>query len=292
MDTHYPVMLGEVLEYLAVKVAGVYADVTTGLGGHSLEIARRLDGGKLVSMDRDAESLEKARENMREVESKVVFAQSRFSQLQETLAALGIAKLDGLVADFGVSRYQLTNAERGFSLMADGPLDMRMSRNEGPDAEEIVNSFAESTLADLIFQLGEERRARRIARAIVRARPLHSTLGLARVVESVVPRTGKIHPATRTFMALRMFVNKELEEVEALLEGAAGLIRPGGRFVTITFHSMEDRIVKRRFQQWARERKFTVLTKHVVVPTEDETRANPPSRSAKLRAVEAVGEQE
>jgi 16S rRNA (cytosine1402-N4)-methyltransferase len=289
MDSHYPVMLSEVLEYLALKPGGVYADCTTGLGGHSLGIAQRLDGGKLISMDRDGESLEMARENMREVAAKVDFAQSRFSQLKETLSGLGVSVLDGLVADFGVSRYQLTNAERGFSLMADGPLDMRMDRAEGPNAHEIVNLFEESMIADLIYQLGEERMARRIARAIVRARPVTSTLGLARVVESVVFRTGKLHPATRTFMALRMYVNRELEEVEALLDGVEGLIKPGGRMVTITFHSMEDRIVKRRFQQWAREGKVRVLTKHVVTPSDEELRVNAPSRSAKLRAVEFEG---
>ncbi len=194
--------------------------------------------------------------------------------------------MDGVLADLGVSRYQLSTAERGFSLMEDGPLDMRMDRSQGVTAEELVNYLPERDLADLIFQLGEERRSRRISRAIVRARPIRTTGHLARVIESAVPRTGRIHPATQTFMALRLKVNGELDELEELLRLVPGRLRSGGRFVVLTFMSTEDRIVKRAFQSLAREGRATILTKHVVKPAEEELLENPASRSAKLRALE------
>jgi 16S rRNA (cytosine1402-N4)-methyltransferase len=190
------------------------------------------------------------------------------------------------LADLGVSRYQLTEAERGFSISADGPLDMRMERSQELTAAEIVNTIAEKALADLIFGLGQERRARKIARAIVRARPIRSTLHLARVVEQVAPRTGRLHPATQTFMALRMAVNDEQAELDRLLEAAPRIVAGGGRIVVITFMSLEDRKVKQSFQALARQGRAVLLTKHVVRPSEEETRGNPPSRSAKLRAVE------
>jgi 16S rRNA (cytosine1402-N4)-methyltransferase len=185
-----------------------------------------------------------------------------------------------------VSRYQLTNPERGFSLMADGFPDMRMNRSEGETAADILNFTAEKALADLIYHLGEERRAKRISRAIVRARPIRSTLHLANVIEEAVPRTGRIHPATQTFMALRMAVNEEPAELEALLASIPKLVKPGGRAVIITFMSLEDRKVKQAFQALAREGRARILTKHVIRPGDRETAENPPSRSAKLRAIE------
>ncbi|MCC6343095.1 MAG: 16S rRNA (cytosine(1402)-N(4))-methyltransferase RsmH, partial [Bryobacterales bacterium] len=208
---HIPVMGAEVMEHLAVRPEGIYLDATAGLGGHTRLIAERLEGGLVIASDRDGESLEIARKNTREWAEKIRYRQGSFSQLAKTLAACGVAQVDGLVADLGVSRYQLTEGERGFSLQSDGPLDMRMNRTEGPTAAGIVNFEAEKALADLIYQLGEERRARRIARAIVRARPIRSTLHLARVIEEAAPRTGRLHPATLTFMALRIAVNREQE---------------------------------------------------------------------------------
>jgi 16S rRNA (cytosine1402-N4)-methyltransferase len=190
-----------------------------------------------------------------------------------------------VVADLGVSRYQLASGERGFSLMEDGPLDMRMSRSDPESAAELVNFLPEKALADLIYQLGEERRSRRVARAIVRARPIYTTGRLAQVIESAVPRTGKIHPATQTFMALRLSVNRELDELKDLLRIVPEKLSQGGRFVVLTFMSTEDRIVKQAFQSLAREKRATILTKHVVRPTEEELSENPPSRSAKLRAL-------
>jgi len=283
---HYPVLLNETLEYLAVKPGGTYVDLTAGLGGHAGVIAARLDTGLLVACDRDAESMEMARRNTRELSGRIRFHHGAFSTLFQALEENKIQAVDGVLADLGVSRYQLSAGERGFSLTEDGPLDMRMDRSQELTAADLVNYLSEKDLADLIYQLGEERRSRRISRAIVRARPVSTTGQLARVVESAVPRTGRIHPATRTFMALRLRVNGELEELETMLRQVPGRIRAGGRFVILTFMSTEDRIVKRAFQALARERRATILTKHVVTPTEEELLKNPASRSAKLRALE------
>jgi 16S rRNA (cytosine1402-N4)-methyltransferase len=283
---HYPVMLAECLEYLAIKPEGIYLDATAGLGGHTGAIARRLTSGCVISADRDAESLTQARKNTQDVSKWVRFVHSRFSGLAAALSQLGLAAVDGLLADLGVSRYQLTNPERGFSLMSQGPLDMRMDRTEGPTAADFVNFDSERDLADLIFHYGEERRARRIARAIVRARPIRDTLHLAKVVEEAAPRTSAIHPATQTFMALRIAVNRERDEVDSLLDSAPELVKSGGRIVILTFMSTEDRQVKRKFQEFAREGRISILTKHVVRPGDREVAENPPSRSAKLRAAE------
>jgi 16S rRNA (cytosine1402-N4)-methyltransferase len=289
---HTPVMLKECLEYLALKPDGVYLDATTGLGGHTGAIARQLaelgGSGWVLACDRDAESLELAKASTADVSSRIRFHQSLFSRLGERLTAEGVSQLDGLLADLGVSRYQLTDGGRGFSLMADGPLDMRMGRDIPGTAADLVNFESEKQLADLIFRLGEERRSRRIARAIVRARPLKTTGQLAKLIEGVVPRTEKIHPATRTFMALRIAVNRELEELDALLESIPRLVKPGGRAVIVTFMSLEDRKVKHSFQALAKAGRAQVLTRHVVRPAEEEIRNNPPSRSAKLRALELL----
>jgi 16S rRNA (cytosine1402-N4)-methyltransferase len=194
--------------------------------------------------------------------------------------------VDGVLADLGVSRFQLTDAARGFSILAEGPLDMRMDQTKGTTAADLVNYTAEKALADLIYQLGEERRARKIARAIVRARPIRSTRHLADVVERAVPRTGRLHPATQTFMALRTAVNDEPGELDRLLETAPERVKANGRVVVISFMSLEDRKVKNRFRDLEREGRAKVLTKHPLRPTEGEVRANPASRSAKLRALE------
>lgn len=282
---HYPVLLRETLESLAIKPEGIYVDVTAGMGGHTGAIAERLTSGLVISCDRDEESLELAKRNTERYAECIRFHHGEFSTLDAALSANGLEKVDGVVADLGVSRYQLSSGERGFSLMEDGPLDMRMSRSDPESAAELVNFLPEKALADLIYQFGEERRSRRIARAIVRARPIHTTGRLAQVIESAVPRTGKIHPATQTFMALRLSVNRELEELTELLRIVPEKLRQGGRFVVLTFMSTEDRIVKQAFQSLAREKRATILTKHVVRPTEEELSENPPSRSAKLRAL-------
>jgi 16S rRNA (cytosine1402-N4)-methyltransferase len=273
---HYSVLLDECLEYLAVRPEGVYIDATCGLAGHTKAIAARLSTGMVFS----------AKVNAADVADRIRFAHTPFSGLQKAAAEAGIPAADGLLADLGVSRYQLTDAERGFSLMADGPVDMRMDRSQDLTAGDLVNYSAEKALADLIYQYGEERRSRKIARAIVRARPIRSTLHLAQVIEEAAHLTGRLHPATLTFMALRLAVNNEGEELDSLLEAAPKLVKSGGRIVIISFMSLEDRKVKQSFQSLVREGKATILTKHVVRPSESETDVNPASRSAKLRALE------
>jgi 16S rRNA (cytosine1402-N4)-methyltransferase len=283
---HVPVMVGECLEYLAIRPEGVYLDATAGLGGHTGAIAARLTTGLVIANDRDAESLELAKSNTAQWADRIRFHRGSFADLGTALEAAGVARVDGLLADLGVSRYQLTDPERGFSLMAEGPLDMRMDRNQTETAEQIVNFSSEKELADLIYRLGEERRSRRISRAIVRARPLHTTQRLSRVIEEAVPRTGKLHPATQTFMALRMAVNDEQGQLDRLLALAPDLVKSGGRIAIVSFMSLEDRKVKHSFQALSQAGRATILTRHVVRPAPEETKNNPPSRSARLRAVE------
>jgi 16S rRNA (cytosine1402-N4)-methyltransferase len=301
---HVPVLLDEVLSYLNVRPGGVVADATLGLGGHSAAIAKRLGAaGRLICFDRDpqAMALAKARldavaEELGSEMPQVVYEPRAFSDAKQAITP---GSLDGLLADFGVSSLQLDEAQRGFSFRSDGPLDMRMDTRGGETAEQVVNQAGEEELANLIYEFGEERRSRRIARAIVRARPISTTAELARVVSSVAPpikkserghgQGGQIHPATRTFQALRIRVNDELGEIRTLLESAPSLLKPGGRLVLISFHSLEDRLVKDALRDGAREGKYEVLTKKPVTATEDEERRNPRSRSAKLRAAEKQG---
>jgi 16S rRNA (cytosine1402-N4)-methyltransferase len=283
---HIPVMPEEALSMLAIRPEGVYLDATAGLGGHTGMIAQRLTTGMVIANDQDAESLEMARRNTAEWTERIRFHHGSFAALPGALAEAGFAKADGLLADLGVSRYQLTEPERGFSFLTDGPLDMRMDRSTGMTAADLVNYTAEKALADLIYQLGEERRARKVARAIVRARAIRSTLHLADVVERAVPRTSRLHPATKTFMALRMAVNDEQGELDRLLEIGPALLDPGGRMVVIAFMSIDDRKVKQRFRALGIEGRAAVLTKHPLQPGEEEVARNPASRSAKLRALE------
>jgi 16S rRNA (cytosine1402-N4)-methyltransferase len=283
---HLPVMPEEAIELLAVRGDGVYVDATAGLGGHTGLIARRLTSGIVIANDRDGQSLEMARRNTAEWSARIRYHQGPFSRLAEAAAAEGVTKVDGLLADLGMSMFQLRSEDRGFSFMADGPLDMRMDQTTGMTAADLVNHADEKTLADLIFQLGEERRARNVARAIVRARPIRSTRHLADVVLRAVPRTGRLHPATKTFMALRMAVNDEPGELDQLLRIGPGLLASGGRMVVISFMSIDDRKVKERFRELAKEGRATVLTKHPLQPGDTEVAGNPAARSAKLRGLE------
>ena len=278
----------EVVEILKLRKNAVILDATCGLGGHTAMIAGQLADGFVIANDRDASSLAKAKENTAQVADRVRFHYGSFESLPEALAEEGVGQADGMVADLGISRYQLTTGDRGFSIMADGPLDMRMDRSQELTADRLINESAEKALADWIYQYGEERRARTLARAIVRARPIRSTRHLADVVERVVPRTGPMHPATRTFQALRIVTNDEMNELDRLLHIAPSLVKSGGRIVIISFHSLEDRKVKERFRQLAKEGRVGILTKRPLQPAEDEVRANPASRSAKLRAVEML----
>src|SRR5439155_7521500 len=283
---HQPVMLEEALEHLAIRPEGIYLDATAGLGGHTGAIARRLTTGFVIANDRDPVSLELARQNTMDASDRIRFHRGEFSTLHEALRENGIDQVNGLLADLGVSRFQLTGAERGFSILTEGPLDMRMDQTKGITAAELVNYTAEKALADLIYQLGEERRARKIARAIVRARPIRSTRHLADVVERAARRTGRIHPATQTFQALRMEVNDEQRELDKLLDLLPLLVKSKGRVVVISFMSLEDRKVKVKFRSLQQEGRAATLTRRPLRPTEDEVRTNPAARSAKLRALE------
>jgi len=278
-------MAKESLSLLAVRPEGVYVDATAGMGGHTALIAERLITGTVIANDRDGESLELARRNTAPWAERIRYCQGTFSELRATVEAEGFQNVDGLLADLGVSRYQLVEApQRGFSFLTDGPLDMRMSQDAGMTAADLVNFTAEKAIADLLYRMGEERRARRIARAIVRARPIRSTLHLADVVSRAVPRTGRLHPATKTFMALRMAVNDEPRELDRLLDIGPDLLRSGGRMVVISFMSGEDRKVKQRFRELGSEGRVEILTRHPLQPSDQEISQNPPSRSAKLRA--------
>jgi 16S rRNA (cytosine1402-N4)-methyltransferase len=292
---HVPVLLDEVLEYLNVRPGGVICDATLGLAGHSSEIVKRLGGrGKLIAFDRDPEAMEAARVRLEEVRAElgeempeVVLEPRAFSEASSVIEPVS---LDGLLADFGVSSLQLDEAHRGFSFRTDGPLDMRMDTRSGETAEQVVNQADENDLANLIYEFGEERRSRRIARAIVRARPITTTAELARVVSAAAPpmKGDKIHPATRTFQALRIRVNNELGEIQSLLKSAGSLLKPGGRLVLISFHSLEDRLVKDAFREAGRAKVFEVLTKKPVVAGDEEQMRNPRSRSAKMRAAAKI----
>jgi 16S rRNA (cytosine1402-N4)-methyltransferase len=292
---HVPVLLEESLNFLNVRPGGVVVDATLGFAGHSSAIARRLGGeGKLIAFDRDEQAMARAKARLAELAEElgaamptVEFVARPFSEIAEVIAP---GTLDGLLADFGVSSMQLDEAHRGFSFRADGPLDMRMDPRSALTAEQVVNQADEEDLANLIYEFGEERRSRRIARAIVRARPISTTAELARIVSAVAPpiKGEKIHPATKTFQALRIRVNDELGEIQSLLRSAGSLLKPGGRVVLISFHSLEDRLVKDSFRDSARDEVLEVLTKKPVVAKEQESLRNPRSRSAKLRAAEKL----
>jgi len=281
------------MEYLNVRPGGVVVDATLGLGGHSAGIAKRLGGrGKLICFDRDPEAMAAAKVRLEGLKvelgdemPEVVYIAKAFSEAANEIAP---GSLDGLLADFGVSSLQLDEAHRGFSFRTDGPLDMRMDTRSGETAQQVVDQEDENELADLIYEFGEERRSRRIARAIVRARPISTTAELARVISAAAPsmKGDKIHPATRTFQALRIRVNNELGEIQTLLGCAGSLMKPGGRLVLISFHSLEDRLVKDAFKAAKDAKVFEVLTKKPVIAAEQEQLRNPRSRSAKMRAAE------
>jgi len=283
-------MLDEVLEWLRIRPDGTYIDATLGAGGHSEAIAERLTIGRLISLDRDARALGLARERLKIFGTKVTLVQAPFSRIAEVAQELGIPPADGVLADLGVSSMQLDQPERGFSFREAGPLDMRMDAGDELTAGEIVNRWPEKELADLLFREADEHDSRRIARAIVRARPIRDTAHLATVVAGARKQWGRqrLHPATKTFLALRIAVNREMEELGQFLLRTPATLTSGGRWVILTYHSREDRQVKRAFREGERQRALKVLTKHVIQPTERETAANPRSRSAKLRCAEKV----
>jgi len=294
-DRHVPVLLKEAIDFLNVRAGGTYVDCTLGLAGHAEGILRLLGPkGHLIGFDRDPEALELARARLAGVSSELDSQAPQVTLIGEAFSSIAShvkpASVDGLLADFGVSSLQFDEAHRGFSFQADGPLDMRMDTRSGQTAEQVVNEANERELADLIYEYGEERRSRRIARAIVRGRPVTTTGELARIVASAAPamKQERIHPATRTFQALRIYVNRELDEIKALLEAAPKLLKPSARLVVISFHSLEDRIAKDSLREGAQKGIWEILTRKPVTAGEEETDRNPRSRSAKLRAAEKL----
>jgi 16S rRNA (cytosine1402-N4)-methyltransferase len=295
--SHVPVLLKEAIDFLNVRRGGTYIDATVGLGGHSYEIAKRLGApGHLIGLDKDPAALEITRARLSGPDfPRITLMQCSFAEIGNRF---GEKFADGVLADLGVSSLQLFDAARGFSFQAEGPLDMRMDPHSERTAEQVVNHLDERELADVIYEFGEERRSRRIARAIVRSRPIRSTAHLADVISAAARPMNqiqdkyeqrRIHPATRTFQALRIFVNRELDDLKALLVAAPRILKPGGRVVVISFHSLEDRIVKDAFREGEKRYKYyRVLTKKPVIASEEEQDRNPRARSAKLRAAEKV----
>jgi 16S rRNA (cytosine1402-N4)-methyltransferase len=288
---HVPVLLAEVLTFLRPGPGGRILDVTLGLGGHAAVILRAMEpAGTLVGIDRDAEALALAAEHLAPFGERVRLIQGRHECLADLLGS--DESFDGILFDLGTSALQLDSEARGFSFGREGPLDMRMDRHAGETAAQLLSRLPEPELADLIFRWGEERRSRRIARAIVEARqlgPIETTTALAAIVARAVPRRDwprHIHPATRTFQALRIAVNEELTGLGPALEGAAARLRPGGRIAAISFHSLEDRIVKQTWRSLAARGSMRILTKRPITAGEVEVAANPRARSAKLRVLE------
>ncbi len=283
MKPHIPVLLDEVLNALALKGGGKYIDGTVGAGGHAEAILKATaPDGKLLGLDGDPEALNIARETLEKFGERAILVRSNFVEIRNVAAAQNFMPADGVLLDLGLSSMQLANLERGFSFLS-ASLDMRMDDRTELTALEIVNEYDETELADLIFELGEEHYSKKIARWIVANRPFQQAHELAQVIERAVGRRGKIHPATKTFQALRIAVNHELENLEGVLPQLAEVVRQGGRVAIITFHSLEDRIVKNFFKQ---NDQWRNLTKHPIKPTYQQTRENARARSAKLRVAE------
>lgn len=307
---HISVLLEDTVDGLAVKPDGIYVDGTTGGGGHSYEICRRLGPeGRLICIDQDAEALSAAEEKLHPFAGQVIMVKSNYAQMREVLKKQGIDKVDGIVLDLGVSSYQLDNAERGFSYREDAPLDMRMDQEKTICARDIVNQYAESELYRIIKEYGEERYARSIARNICRRRqdkPIDTTFELVDIIRSAMPakaRNGKGHPAKRTFQAIRIECNQELEVLRQALDDMVDLLQNKGRISIITFHSLEDRMVKTSFRRYenpctcppdfpvcvcGKQSKGKIITRKPILPTAEECEMNPRAKSAKLRVFERI----
>ena len=304
---HKPVLLDECLQALDIKPDGIYLDGTLGRAGHSLEILRRLTTGRLIGVDRDMTAIEAAKERLAEFEGRFTLVHSNFSRVGEVLEELGIDGVDGMLFDLGVSSPQLDEAHRGFSYMQDAPLDMRMDRTAALDAREVVNTWSMEELRRILFDYGEERYAPRIAQAIVRRReeaPIETTGELVEIIRSAMPAAAlreKQHPAKRSFQAIRIAVNGELDELPPMLQSAADGLKPGGRLAVITFHSLEDRIVKQTMKELAtgctcppnfpvcvcgKKPKMKLVSRKPIISGEEELNYNPRARSAKLRVAE------
>lgn len=308
--SHYSVLLNECIDGLDIKPDGIYVDLTTGGGGHSYEIAKRLtDGGKHICLDRDDDALMAAKKRLAEFSDRVIFVKDNFRNLGSVLDNLGIDGVDGVIADLGVSSYQLDTAERGFSYNNDGYLDMRMNKSDALTAYDVVNTYSKERLKQIIFEYGEEKFAPRIANFIEDARqekPIETTAELTEIIKSAIPQKARIdgpHPAKRTFQAIRIEVNGELDAIEPAITAATERLKVGGRLAVISFHSLEDRIVKKTIAglvkgctcppdfpvcMCGKQPSLKLISRKPILPSERELEENPRSRSAKLRVAERV----
>ncbi len=287
MHTHIPVLLNEVVQFLNLRPDGRYIDATFGAGGHTRELLERTSpGGRVLAVDQDETAIEQGRIELQSYGSRLELVKANFRDIESIVLEHGYAGLDGILADIGVSSMMLDDPTRGFSFMREGPLDMRMDLDQPLTAADVLNTYGEKEIANILFNYGEERRSRQIASSIVRSRPMSRTTDLTRAIERVLGgrRYGKIHPATRTFQALRIFVNDELRSLETFLDSSMKVLRPGGRLVLVSFHSLEDRIVKNKFR--APVVPGVALTKKVITAAVEEIDRNPRARSARLRAWE------
>ena len=287
---HVPVMVTEAMEALNAHPGGWYVDCTLGAGGHTRAILERiLPDGHLLGIDADPVAIEEARRALAAYGDAVVLAHGNFANLGSICREQGFEETDGMLFDLGISSVQLDTAERGFSFQREAPLDMRFDNTASPTAADIVNNYSEQDIARILWEYGEERYSRQIAHRIVQQRPILSTLRLAHIVQQVLgSRRGRIHPATRTFMALRIAVNEELENLKLALDQTVSLLKAGGRLVVISYHSLEDRIVKQFMRARAAEHAFLLTTRKVIRPTTLECSSNPRSRSARLRVAERL----
>ncbi len=306
---HVPVLLEESVDFLNVRADGIYADLTLGLGGHAEEILKRIDAGRLIGIDKDSEAITRAKASLEKYGERLAVLKADFREAGDLIRRQGYNMLDGFIMDLGVSTLQLKTPERGFGFSSDAPLDMRMDRSRGESAAELVNNLPENELSRIIFEYGEERWAKKIARTVVERRKekrIDTTRLLARAVEDSIPRGAwppKTHPATRTFQALRIAVNGELDALESALPEMITMLKTGGRAVVISYHSLEDRLVKDAFRAGARpctcppdfpecvcgkKPYLKILTPKPVLPSEEEIKSNPSARSAKLRAAERI----
>ncbi|MBC8588504.1 16S rRNA (cytosine(1402)-N(4))-methyltransferase RsmH [Paratissierella segnis] len=306
---HVSVLLNEVIEGLNIKENGIYVDGTLGGAGHSLEIVKRLKDGKLIGIDQDLDALEKASKVLEPYQEKINLIHSNYENIQQVLDDINIPKVDGILLDLGVSSYQLDENTRGFSYNKDAPLDMRMDSTSEFSAWDVVNKYPKEELEGIIFKYGEERWAKRIAEFIVNEReikPINSTLELVSVIKKAIPKKARMeghHPAKKTFQAIRIEVNRELEVLECSIENMVNLLNSGGRLAIITFHSLEDRIVKDKYKELYKDcicppdlpqcicdkkREIEIITRKPIVPSLDEIESNPRSRSAKLRIAEKL----
>lgn len=292
---HVPVLAHEVEQYLNLSEGDCFVDCTTGLGGHAALLAKHLgETGTMIAIDRDKEALEMAKENLQSFSGRIYFVQDDFRNINRILDSLNIHQVDGMLFDLGVSSYQLDSPMRGFSIQEDGPLDMRMNRDDGISAYDLINTLSENEISFILKNYGEERFHHRIARFIVHRRreePIKTTTELKELVVRAMPvayRHQKIHPATRTFQAFRIMVNRELESLEMALDKCMDYLKPQARIGVISFHSLEDRIVKNKFRLFAAEKKLTLIVKKPIQPLDIERIENSRSRSARLRVGEKI----